>query len=77
MPRHDARHEPDPLTPDGRDLDSGADPWDPPWLAEEGWADDLGSWSLPAGRLPDPYPAAGSAAERAAARRFLDELADR
>lgn len=76
MPRHAARPEPDPETPDGRDLDSGADPWDPPWLVhEDDWPrDDLGSASLPWARLP--YPAAGSEAERAAARRFLDDLAD-
>lgn len=75
MPRPGAWPDPDPRTPDGRDLDTGADPWDPPWLVEEDRGDDLGSWSLPAGRLP--YPAAGTEADRAAARRRLDALAER
>lgn len=76
MPRYAARPEPDPETPDGHNLDSGA-PWDPPWRADEDeWPrDDLGSLSLSTDRLP--YPAAGSEAERATARRFLDDLAER
>lgn len=67
MPRH-ARQEPDPRTPDGCDLDSGANPWDR--------GDDLSTLSLPLERLRTWYVAPPTEAERAAARRFLDGLAE-
>lgn len=67
-----ARHraEPDPETPDGRDQHSGADPWDRPEL------DDLGSAAVTVHRLRHFLHGPATPAERAAARRFLDTLAE-
>jgi hypothetical protein len=65
------RAEPDPETPDGRDQRSRADPWDRPAY------DDLTTGVLPVERLRTWYVAPQTEPDRAAARRFLDSLAER
>ena len=79
MPRHAARYpEPDPETSDGRDRDSGADPWDPPWLDENERSaiNGLSAANVTVEWLRAWYVVPPTEAERAAARRHLDSLAE-